>query len=122
QTSPRLRLTSLYNEYLQKNVLADPDQTHLFLIETNGKRYGAEDWTVQDIKSISPTKAELSLVLPEANLAAKLIISTDEQKMNLGLTVTNTAPKEQSWKTVFPQIGGLQLSQNADADYYLFPF
>jgi len=122
ETAPKLRLTSLHNEYLQKNVLAHPEQTHLFVIEINGKRYGAEDWKVENVKTVSSTKAEVSLTLPSENLSAKLIISVDERKMNFGLSITNTSSEEQSWKTVFPQIGGLQLSQNADSDYYLFPF
>lgn len=122
ETAPNLRLVSLHNEYLQKNVLTHPEQTHLFVIEINDKRYGAEDWDVKNVKAVSPTKTEISLMLPDENLSAKFVISVDERKMNFGLSIANNAQKEQSWKTVFPQIGGLQLSQNADDDYYLFPF
>jgi len=121
ETAPKLRLISLRNEYLQKNVLAYPEQTHLFVIEMNGKRYGAEDWKVENVKTVSSTKAEVSLTLPGEHLSATLIISVDEQKMNFGLSIVNTSSKEQSWKTVFPQIGGLQLSQSVADDYYLFP-
>ena len=122
QTKPALRLVTLRNEYLQKNILAHPQLTHLFLIEKDGKRYGAEDWQVQQVKVLSSQKLQINLVLPDQQLSAQWTVSISDDGMSFGLNVTNTAPTTQTWKTVFPQIGGLQLSQNPSDDYYLFPY
>jgi len=122
QSKPNLRLDSLRNEYLQKNVLAHPEQTHLFLIEKEGKRYGAEDWNVTDVKVLSPQKIQVNLDLPAQQLSAIWSVSIDTQGLHFALNITNTAPKTQSWKTAFPQIGGLQLSGESNDDYYLLPY
>jgi len=121
ETKPHLRLVSLRNEYLQKNVLAHPEETHLFLTDVNDKKYGAEDWNVQNVKVLSPTQIQVQLALPQAGLGALFTVSVDAQKMRFGLKITNTSKSTLSWKTAFPQIGGLELSQNPDNDYYLFP-
>lgn len=120
-TKPALRLVSLRNEYLQKNVLAHPEQTHLFLIEADGKRFGAEDWRVQQIKQVSPTSIQVSLMLPSPALTAQLTVSIDSQMLKFGLEVVNASKGDLTWKTAFPQIGGLQLSPDANEDNYLFP-
>lgn len=46
-----LRLATLQNEFLGKNILAHPEYTHLFLIESEGKKFGAEDWQVSGVKA-----------------------------------------------------------------------
>ena len=122
QTKPALRLLSLRNEYLAKNILAHPQSTHLFLIEKDGKKYGAENWNVQQVQVLSPQKLQINLLLKGQQLSAQWTISISDDGMSFGLNITNTAPKTQTWKTAFPQIGGLQLSQNAGNDYYLFPY
>lgn len=122
QIKPTLRLLSLRNEYLNRNILAHPQSTHLFLIEKDGKRYGAEDWNVQQVKVLSPQKLQINLVLKDQQLSAQWTVSISDGGMSFGLNITNTAPKTQTWKTAFPQIGGLQLSNDAGNDYYLFPY
>ncbi len=121
QTKPALRLVSLRNEFLQKNVLANPEATHLFLIESNEKRFGAEDWRVQNVRQISPTSIAVSLALPEPKLNAEFTISIDAKMLRFGLNVKNSSPNDLTWKTAFPQIGGLQLSTDVNDDHYLFP-
>jgi hypothetical protein len=120
-TKPALRLVSLRDEYLQKNVLAHPEETHLFLTKIDGKRFGAEDWKVRRVTALSPTSIGVDLALLDPALTARLTISIDARMLQFGLKITNASQSPLSWKTAFPQIGGLQLSQNADNDYYLFP-
>jgi len=122
QSTPNLRLHSLRNEYLQKNVLAHPEQTHLFLIEKDGKRYGGEDWKVTGVKVLSPQKIQVNLDLPAQQLSAIWSASIEAQGLRFALNITNTASETQSWKTAFPQIGGLQLSDDSNGDYYLLPY
>ncbi len=121
ETKPHLRLATLQNEFLGKNILAHPEFTHLFLIESEGKKFGAEDWQVRSVKTISPTKVVVQLALPSPKLEADFSIGVDAQQLRFGLKVTNASAQTQSWKTAFPQIGGLQLSPSEAGDYYLFP-
>ena len=120
-TRPSLHLVSLRSEYLEKNLLAHPEQTHLFLTEIDGKRFNAEDWRVQGTDILSPSSVGISLALPDHGLTARLVLSIDGNSLRLGLRTKNVSNKAISWKTAFPQIGGLQLSDDADEDYYLFP-
>jgi len=121
ETTPHLRLASLRNEYLQKNVLRYPDKTKLFLIESHGHRFAAADWKVEFVKVLSPTEIAVHLALADQALKAQFTIGINETGLRLGLRITNASSTVQSWKTAFPQIGGIQLSEQAKGDYYLFP-
>jgi hypothetical protein len=121
-SKPKLRLLSLQNEFADKNILAQPDLTHLFLIEKEGRRFGAEDWQVQRVGVLPKQSVRVDLVLPNENLSAQWTASIDEKGLGFALEIKNTAAQTQTWKTAFPQIGGLQISDNADEDYYLFPY
>jgi hypothetical protein len=121
-SKPKLRLLSLRNEFADKNILAQPELTHLFLIEKDGKRFGAEDWQVQRVGVLPKQGVRVDLVLPGENLGAQWTVSIDERGLGFALEIKNTAAKTQTWKTAFPQIGGLQISDNAGDDYYLFPY
>ncbi len=121
ETTPRLKLASLRNEYLQKNVLAHPQETRLFLTEIEGKRYGAADWTVEKVRKVSPTQVAVDLKLPTPAMSAQLTFNITPEGLRFGLKMTNASQASLSWKTAFPHLGGLQLSENSDSDYYLFP-
>jgi hypothetical protein len=121
ETSPRLKLASLRNEYLQKNVLAHPQATRLFLTEIEGKRYGAADWTVEKVRKISPTQVAVDLRLPSPAMQAQLTFNITNEGLRFGLQMTNASRGTLSWKTAFPHLGGLQLSEKTEDDYYLFP-
>jgi hypothetical protein len=121
ETKPALRLVALQNEWLGKNVLAHPEATHLFLIESEGKRFGAEDWRVQNVRQVAPNSIQVLLSLPQPELTAEFTISIDAQMLRFGLDIKNTSPQAQTWKTAFPHIGGLQLSEDVNDDHYLFP-
>lgn len=119
---PKLRLLSLRNEFAGKNILAQPELTHLFLVEKNGKRYGAQDWQVTKLGVLPKQSVRADLVLPGENLSAIWTVAVDENGLSFALEIKNTAAQAQSWKTAFPQIGGLQISDDARDDYYLFPY
>jgi hypothetical protein len=121
ETSPHFRLASLRSEWLQKNILAHPEHTRLFLIESEGKRFGAQEWQVRGVKTISPTQVVVQLALPSPKLEADFSISVDVEQLRFGLKITNASTQTQSWKTAFPHLGGLQLSQSEKNDHYLFP-
>lgn len=120
-TTNGLRLTSLRNEYAGKDILIDPAQTHLFLTEIAGKRFGAEDWQIQEVLLSDKNTVRVNLSLAPHHLIAQLTIGLAENGLKLGLQLQNAGSAEQTWKAVFPQIGGLAISDQPDDDYYLYP-
>jgi hypothetical protein len=119
-----IQLQSLYHEYLQKNVLAHPEQAHLFLLEVDGKRFAAKDFTVRAVTPLPKSRQGVSidLFLPEHSLAATLRLEIDENDLRMGLEVKNAGTAAKSWKTAFPQVGGIVLSPQEESDYYLYPY
>lgn len=122
QSNPDLRLLSLRNEYADKDILAHPEQTHLFLIEKDSRRYGAEDWEVQKVEPLEARGVRVDLLLHDENLAATWTVTIDDRGLQFQLEFRNTGAEKQSWKTAFPHIAGLQVSDEAAEDYYLFPY
>lgn len=122
-TKPALKMESLQSELLGRNVMAHPDETHLFLTEIGDARFGAEDWTVQSVKPLTAPRqgVEVALRLPAHNLTARFSVWVDEKTLRFGLDTTNAGTAEQSWKVAFPHLGGVSLSETGD-DYYLFPY
>jgi len=120
-TAQGLQLKSLRDEYAGKNILIDPAQTHLFLTEINGKRFGAEQWQVQKVLFPAKDTVQVNLALSQYHLTAQFTISLAEHGLKLGLQLQNAGTAEQTWKTVFPQIGGLAISDQPEDDYYLYP-
>ena len=120
-TANGLRLISLRDEYAGKNILIDPAQTHLFLTEINGKRFGAEQWQVQKVLFPAKDTVQVNLVLSQYHLESQFTISVADGGLKMGLQMRNAASAAQTWKTVFPQIGGLSISDQPDDDYYLYP-
>jgi hypothetical protein len=123
ESKSSLKLLSVRHELLGKNILAHPENAKLFLVEVGDKRFGAADWKVQSIR-LAPDKKSVQarLSLPEYSLSATLSFAVDAESCRMKLNVVNSGRSTQSWKTAFPQLGGLQLSQSEKDDYYLFPF
>jgi hypothetical protein len=122
-SKPHLQLISIRHELLGKNILAHPENAKLFLVEVGGKRFSAADWQVKSFKVLPDKKSvQAQLALPEYSLAATLVFAVDESTLRMKLNVANNGKTAQSWKTAFPQLGGLQLSQEEKNDTYLFPF
>jgi hypothetical protein len=132
-TKPKLQLVSLRHELLQKDILSQPALTRLFLIENDGRRFGADDWQVRAVRPLAaPQKGfAVELALPQYNLSAELTAAIDHgfkgsspniAGLRFGLQITNVGETEQTWKTAFPHLAGLQLSSRLEDDYYLFPY
>jgi len=122
---PALAMKSFESAYLGKNVLADPAQTHLFLVEINGERFGARDFVARGIRPLpEPAKGfEADLLLRKYRVAASLKMSVDDSpELRMSLRLTNEGEGALTFKTAFPHIGGLILSKDEAGDYYLFPY
>lgn len=122
-TRPALRMTSLYNNYADAQMLRYPEQTHLFLLEIAGRRYGAEDFDVEVIGHTEDNRGFVaSLLLPEHDLRATLEVAlADSGQLRMYLAMANAGDTAIDFKTAFPQLGGLAISGNPADDYYMFP-
>ena len=122
-TQPALRMTSLHSQYTNAEMLRYPEHTHLFLLEIDGRRYGAEDFTVEVVGHTDDERGFVaSLLLAEHGLRATLEIAlADPGQLRMYLAIANAGDAPVSFKTAFPQLGGLALSPDPDDDYYLFP-
>lgn len=116
----KIGLTSLYDEYAGKNILVFPEQTQLFLLEVEGKRYGIKDWTLERVDTRGNTVL-ISLILPEHRIHAVLTVAVEEQGLQFGLELENRGSRELAWKVAYPQLGGISISDQPGQDYYLFP-
>ncbi len=124
QTDPALQMTSLYNRWLDREMLAVPERTRLFLLEIEGSRYDASDFVVQSLEALT---GELQgfvadLLHDELDIAARLTMQlAGPGRLQMELELTNVGGAPMTFKAAFPHLGGLVLSDDPADDYYLFP-
>lgn len=125
ERTPSLCLKSFEPAYLAKNVLNQAVETAFFLIEVKGQRYRAQDFEIREVKSLPSSNpgVQINLFLPACSVGAVLTLSVDKSpEMRMALTLTNEGPAPLQFKTAFPHLGGLVLSDNETRDYYCFPW
>jgi len=121
-TNRGLKLISLKDKYIDKNILQNPAQNRFFLIEIGGQRFTSGDWSVTNIDLHSNKEVDVQLRLEQYKLDAKLSFVIENDSLKMGLEIKNQAAKTQRWKSSFPQITDIAISKNPKDDYYLFPF
>lgn len=117
-----LRLASIHNEWTACEMVSDPGQVALFLVEVDGKRYaGNRDFRCASLK---PHKGGFvaELALEEPALRATLTAGIDAEGLRLGLTLANAGKAPVDFKLAFPHLAGLTASGNPEEDYYFFPW
>lgn len=121
-TTDHFRLLSLRNEYAGKDLLLDPDLSGIFLIDSGtGRVASAKDWVVKAV-ILAPDHQSAKVTLTGREMEGVVTLTINEETLRLGLEITNTGKEPRTWKTVFPQLGGLAISDTPDKDYYLFPY
>jgi hypothetical protein len=122
-TQPALQMTSFHNQWIDAEMLREPDRTHLFLVEVDGERYGASDFEVEVISHNDDRRGFVaSLLLAEHDLRATLEVAmADPGQLRMYLALANAGEAPISFKTAFPHLGGLALSNDPRDDYYMFP-
>jgi hypothetical protein len=118
----RLTLRSLHNEFTAGEMLLQPGQPALFVVEVNGKRFiGSRDF---DLESISrrDNGFEAFLGNPELGLQVTLRASIETEGLRLSSKFQNRGVKALDFKVAFPCINGLKLSDKIGDDYYYFPW
>lgn len=122
ETGERLRLVSLFNHNTQGEMVNDPDQVYLFLVEIAGRRFaGSRDFRCDNIRWTATNRFVAELSLPDPPLMAALTASMEDEGLRLGLTLTNAGKSPISFKLAFPHLAGLVVSELPPDDYYFFP-
>jgi hypothetical protein len=123
EAGDRLRLTSLYNHNTQCEMLRDPAQASLFLVEVGGRRYaGHRDFRCTRVRTNEAHGFAAELTLAEPPLKATLTASVDGEGLRLGLSLTPDGPRAMDFKLAFPHLAGLAVSEQPADDYYFYPW
>ncbi|MBD3292801.1 MAG: hypothetical protein GF393_07730 [Armatimonadia bacterium] len=122
-TNPTLRMTSFHNQWIEDEMLRDPGSNHLFLLEIDGERFGAEDFDFEVASYTDDGRGFVaSLLLAEHDIRATLEIGlADHGQLEMYLALANAGDAPVTFKTAFPHLGGLAVSDNPKNDYYMFP-
>ncbi len=117
----RLALTRLFNEYLDDDMLKQGAVSPIFVVESNDTRYyGNKDFAVREVTAVE-NGARLRLENSALPMAVTLDLSIDEEGMHIRADFKNTGGKALDFKVAVPVIGGLQLADEPELDYYYFP-
>lgn len=118
----RLKLASLFNELASAEMVRQPDQVDLFLVEIGEKHFsGTRDFECRPVRAEGPNGFIAELLLPAHSLAATLTGSIGAEGLRLSLSLTNRGPAPLDFKVAFPHFAGLAISDDAVSDYYYFP-
>ena len=118
---PVFALDSLVCAEVGRNVLAHPEQCHVFRIKVNNRIYGCRDGTVKAVEPV-PNGFRIDLALGDTGLLARTTARVDDRELHLELNLINTGTKRIRFYTAFPHVAGIRLSDNAASDAYLFPW
>ncbi|MBI2300075.1 MAG: hypothetical protein HYU66_14220 [Armatimonadetes bacterium] len=118
---PRLRLESLHGAEIDRNIVARPDAARLFCVKLGDRVFGAAECPVRDVRTTA-TGFTARVAIGEAGLVGDFTARVEASELRLGLTLSNTGMETARFHVSFPHLAGLQLSDRAEDDYYLFPW
>jgi hypothetical protein len=121
-TAGRLRLTSLWNELAAAEMVRPGSDAPLWLVEVDGKRYaGSRDFVLQQVEREVGRQGFHAVLRSQATgLEARFRVWIDD-RLHLGLELVNRAAQPVDFKTAFPHLVGLAISDDPAADYYFYP-
>jgi hypothetical protein len=121
-TAGHLRLTSLYNELAVAEMVRPACDSPLWLVEVEGKRYaGSRDFVCRQVERDEGRQGFRAMLACKATgLEARLRVWIDD-RLHLDLELVNRAAKPVDFKTAFPVLAGLAVSDDPTADYYFYP-
>ena len=123
ESGDRLRLTSLHNGYTDCEMVRDPAQVFLFLIEVGEKRYaGSRDFLCKRVTPDGKAGFVADLELPDPALKATLTVRMESEGLRMGMTIANAGQAPADFKLAFPHLAGLTPSGDPASDYYYFPW
>ncbi len=121
-TDGKLRMTSLFNEYLRTEMLRSPEDVLLFLVDVAETRYaGSQDFVCEDVTPVEDGFVA-TLTMAEPALRAELTARVDDEGLRLGMVMSNAGEASVDFKVAFPHLAGLAASDDLADDYYFFPW
>jgi hypothetical protein len=119
----RLRLASLYNELAAAEMARRPDDCALFLVEVDGARYaGSRHFACQKIAADENGTAFTATLFCDAIKLEATLRCWMDRGLRMSLSVTNRGAEPLDFKTAFPHLAGLAVSDEPADDYYFFPW
>lgn len=117
-----LRLASLYNEIAAAEMVRPGSESALWLVEVDGKRYaGARDFVCRQIVRDEGRQGFRAVLLSKtAGLEAQFHAWIDD-RLHLALDLVNRSGRPLDFKTAFPHLAGLAVSDDPADDYYFYP-
>lgn len=123
QKDDHLRLVSLHNAYTACEMVRDPSQVCLFLVEVAGKRYaGSRDFLCTSMKLPRRNSFVAELALAAPALKAALTVTMENEGLRLGLNLVNAGDSPVSFKLAFPHLASLAASNTPAEDYFFYPW
>jgi len=118
-----LRLASLHNALADAEMIRNPGESSLFLIEVDGKRYaGSTDFILAGVERLSQREGFIATMQCSAvGMEASLHVWVDDE-IRMSLSVTNRAESPVDFKVAFPHFTGLAVSDDPVDDDYFFPW
>lgn len=118
----RLVLGALDNEMAAAPMIRAEPASPLWLVEVGGKRYaGARDFICRLVERDQRGQGfRAVLECPAVALEARLRVGIDDQ-LHMGLELVNRGKQAVDFKTAFPVLAGLAVSDDPADDYYFYP-
>ncbi len=119
----RLRLNSLYNHWADTEMVRNPEDSALFLVELAEERYaGSRDFTCGPLTTMPGRHGFTAMLVHQpSGLQATVSVWIDTE-LRMGLTFTNGSQGPLDFKAAFPHLSGLAVSEDPADDYYFFPW
>ncbi len=119
-TEPTLSLERLYVAEIDRDVLARPEATQLFRIKVDDEVFGCRDCRVRAVER-AENGFRAAVSVGETGLLAWFTARVDEDELRLALSVENQGNAPVDFYASFPHLDGIELSEEPEGDYYLFP-
>jgi hypothetical protein len=121
-TRDGLRMTSLHNAWIDREMIRDSRDCRIMLIDVDGERFGGEAFRCESVTPLADRDGASIALRGPHDLAAAFECWIDERsQVRLVLDVHNAGTEPIDFKVAFPSLAGLTLSDKPRDDYYLFP-
>jgi len=119
---PAFELHTLHCAEIARNIIARPAAVDLFRVRIGEAVYGCRNSRLIQVRPRGKTGFAAEFALGDSGVRCTLAVEVGDTELRMALEVRNTGPEPVRFYTVFPHLAGLELSDNPERDYYLFPW
>ena len=115
---------ALVSRHTNGDMLRGRDEPQVFVLEIDDRHYSLRDFSLVTVRRLPDAcGVTLDCFLAEHQLRAELSLRVDgDPQVRVGLCLRNEHHDETLVKAAFPYVGGIQVSDDPQDDYYLFPY